>query len=364
MRPNIASGLRRQLDALTGARFVAAINVVLYHFASRPAAKHYAPSFIVKFLKNGDTGVLFFFLLSGFILTYSYYGKLDGQAARHRFWQARFARIYPVYLLSLVLNWPFRGALTLGTTIAVLTATQTWNPWKQYLAEAWNYPAWTLSVEAFFYLCFPALLPLGLRISVTARRVVLAIFFALVCAGIQNASPLPWGAIPQFLIGMILALEFLENPMPSSNLRAVLSALLALVILCTVPEDWKSLLVIPYAWLIYELALGGNILARCFSSRPMLLLGGASYSVYLLQYPVRNWVRFAFDRWDPSHASIGALLTPLLLIVVSCVIFQYYEEPLRRALKGAFDRSFNARDSHPRLSSQTALEKPSATSEK
>jgi peptidoglycan/LPS O-acetylase OafA/YrhL len=144
---------------------------VLFHFASQPAGEHRLPKAIVTFLQNGYMGVPFFFLLSGFVLTYAHSGETSRSKSRRSFWAARFARVYPVYLLSLVLNWPFRNdgpfhiMLSRGAMAATLTATQTWNPHFFYLAQAWNPPAWTLSVEAFFYLCFPFLLPIcrGLR---------------------------------------------------------------------------------------------------------------------------------------------------------------------------------------------------------
>ena len=121
-------------------------------------------------------GVPFFLILSGFILSYSYLGQLRFGGERRRFWEARFCRVYPVYLLSLLIDWPIRGQMTAGFTIAVLTATQAWNP-ANGLAQMWNFPAWTLSVEAFFYLCFPLLLPACAKLQ---RRIQIACI-ALLC---------------------------------------------------------------------------------------------------------------------------------------------------------------------------------------
>jgi hypothetical protein len=64
-------------------------------------------------------GVSFFFVLSGFILAYSYLGQLRLGGEKRRFWEARFSRIYPVYLLSLLIDWPFRGQMTVGSSLAV-----------------------------------------------------------------------------------------------------------------------------------------------------------------------------------------------------------------------------------------------------
>ena len=73
-----------------------------------------------------------------------------------RFWKARFTRLYPVYLLSLLLSWrmvaPEYGAHThrMFWTGMVLTPLllQGWIP---PLATFLNTPAWTMSAEAFYY---------------------------------------------------------------------------------------------------------------------------------------------------------------------------------------------------------------------
>src|SRR5690242_15865960 len=92
---------RPPLRALTGVRFMAAFYVVAYH--SLPFLKsHYRlyPA-VEQFLSNGYLAVGFFYLLSGFILAYTYEGKIGNLREYMRYLVARFARIYPVYLLAL-----------------------------------------------------------------------------------------------------------------------------------------------------------------------------------------------------------------------------------------------------------------------
>jgi peptidoglycan/LPS O-acetylase OafA/YrhL len=69
-----------------------------------------------------------FFILSGFILAYTYDGQIEGKTNRLHFWEARFARIYPVYFLSLVLAFWFERGLSFGARTAVLLMVQAWNP--------------------------------------------------------------------------------------------------------------------------------------------------------------------------------------------------------------------------------------------
>ena len=77
-------------------RTLLAVNIMLFHFTP-PHMKYLYPV-----IDNSYVFVGFFFLLSGFVLAYNYADRptpLD----KRQFWRARFARLYPIYLLSLVL---------------------------------------------------------------------------------------------------------------------------------------------------------------------------------------------------------------------------------------------------------------------
>src|SRR4029077_20783935 len=164
--------------------------------------------------------VCLFFLLSGFILAYTYSELAPGIRNYAKFWEARFARIYPVYLLSLLLALPFQlHTLTLKSALAVILMVQAWNPLHPEMNGAWNYPAWSLSVEAFFYLCFPFV---QTRIASMSRRLLLllgavALLVCILChspaqgLGIWNPGtvastliPLPIVRFPEFFLGMII----------------------------------------------------------------------------------------------------------------------------------------------------------------
>src|SRR5215471_9304519 len=94
---------RRRLDGLTTLRFLAALHVILFHLKVEGLFSG-GPWWYQNFAGIGYVGVNFFFVLSGFILVYTYAGiDLDTR----RFWRARFARIYPAYVLSLALTAPF-----------------------------------------------------------------------------------------------------------------------------------------------------------------------------------------------------------------------------------------------------------------
>lgn len=349
---------RRPLPALTGVRFLAAFYVVLFHALPWLLQKFAVPGVIRTFLANGYLAVDLFFILSGFILAYTYHSQIEGRPNRMRFWEARIARIYPVYFLSLILALPFEPGLPVSTKMAVLAMVQAWNPLRPGFAGAWNYPAWSLSVEMFFYLCFPALLP---WMSKRRERPLLWImaFLALLCVvlrspiqglGILDRTsllvkyvPLPVLRLPEFLLGVAVGLKLLRDEqrggLRGNAPRLYLALLTSLAVLCFAQGAWLSLVAVPFAVIIYELAAGKSLLATVLSTRLMVLLGSASYAVYLLQFPVRSWNRVFFTEILKKWTSLGAPLTPLILVLFSVLIFYVWEEPWRKGLRLYFARA-------------------------
>jgi peptidoglycan/LPS O-acetylase OafA/YrhL len=133
-------------------------NMLLEHWALT------LPSPLLSILRGGYLAVQSFFLLSGFVLAQSYASTRWNRKSLTKFAIARFARIYPVYLLSLgLISWfAFEFVLKPGRTIGQKAAVLgdyalLLQGWNGSLSVGWNTPAWSLSCEFFFYLCFPLL---------------------------------------------------------------------------------------------------------------------------------------------------------------------------------------------------------------
>lgn len=359
----------KPLPALTGIRIFAAFYVVMLHTGAGFFNRHGAPQIIDNLLNNGYIAVSLFFILSGFILAYSYDGKIGGTADAVHFWEARFARIYPVYALSLALMLPFSRDLTLGDRFQVLAMVQTWVPGKLHLWGGWNFPAWSLSVEAFFYLCFPLLIVALARLKVGSLRVIAALLLAGIAAGnlarpmeqwpdafsFVRDIPLPILRLPEFIAGMACGLVFLRSPrMRYSGVVATTSALAAIGFLCLHTARWTSLAVIPFALLLLSLAYQRGLLARFLSTRLLVLLGGASYAVYLLQLPIRIYTRLAIGAVQKAPQGLDAFLSPCILLIVSIAIFLYWEEPARKFLRKAL--GLRSRWKWPYLTPRKALD--------
>src|SRR5947209_15296669 len=158
-----------RLDALTGLRFWFAFLVVVHH-----SLQHWFGSQIYPVADFGYIGVDFFFVLSGFVLTWSWRPDVSAR----RFWWNRVARIWPLHLttmviaLVLVADQVSRPGV-LGT-LANLVLLQAWVP-DQHVYFGYNAVAWSLSCEVFFYLSFPVLARAISRLSARARLGLVAV---------------------------------------------------------------------------------------------------------------------------------------------------------------------------------------------
>lgn len=349
---------RKALPALTGIRFVAAMQVVFFHYGASFAARHHFPRPVAALLANGWTAVTLFFLLSGLILSYTYTDQIEGKAKRRSFWQARFARIYPVYFLSLLLMLPFAfgrpgSSATVHSgwqALSVVAMVQAWNPFRPDNAQLWNFPAWTLSTEAFFYVLFPFVLPQLQKVSAGVLKALAAGLLLLIVLGhtmtpvssvYESALhlPLPLIRLPEFLLGATAGILFLRRgPMRGAAWVATISIIAIAGLEMTIEGKWISLAVVPFLTLLYALAADGGLWTRLFSTKSLVLLGGASYSVYLLQDPVRMW---AHRILDPANRGNGMdqWISPVLLVAFSIAVFLYWEEPARSWLKAGFRRA-------------------------
>ncbi|QMV18413.1 acyltransferase family protein [Granulicella sp. 5B5] len=150
------------LPALTGLRTLLALTILLFHFT--PSGLQWGPFSLYPIVDIGYVFVSFFFLISGFILSYNYADRPGGVNVAD-FWVARLSRLYPVYLLTmlisipmLVVEWHARSHTEFWMgAIATPLLIQGFFP---HLATFWNTVSWTLSCEIALYLMFPYLLRL------------------------------------------------------------------------------------------------------------------------------------------------------------------------------------------------------------
>lgn len=354
---------RQPLSQLTSLRFFAATVVVVFHLSFSWNGWPKPSSFLQGLTCGGYAAVSFFFVLSGYILYQAYpAANSTPKGFSLPFWRRRFARIAPVYLFGLLIAFPFvlddllRNGMTWSQALglgSVLLLLQSW--WPPF-ALLWNPPAWSLSVESFFYLMFPWLRHCAGRAS---RPILFTTVYALLLTTTmlrRDALSLtdldhfnstiafqyyfPLIHLPQFFFGMVLAecrragcFNFPGYLCSIVFSLSVVSVILIFGFMYCLPWWTRSEAVLaPLFGLVVISASGNGPFLRHLAAPRLVLLGEASYSLYILHVPLLMWWGEYFRIGEQSV--IAKLAGKALFFVVatffSVVTYTYIEKPLRR----------------------------------
>jgi peptidoglycan/LPS O-acetylase OafA/YrhL len=206
---------RPDVPALTGLRFVAAFSVLLAHGLSATVANNEPPRGAVLWLMEASGfGMTLFFVLSGFVIHYNYAslvtaGGLRGVVA---FLWARFARLYPLFLLMMlvyvlvsqrhVAYWtghPEQINSIFQALPYFLLSIQSWiykvidGDWLIDAIRGGSPPTWSISTEWFFYLAYPFIAWLVLRARSPAVVVIVAglwcVAWTALSTGLYDRTP-------------------------------------------------------------------------------------------------------------------------------------------------------------------------------
>jgi peptidoglycan/LPS O-acetylase OafA/YrhL len=355
-----------RLTSLTGLRFIAAFSVFVYHASTMMvfSAKGVPDDKYAAIAENlGFVGVSFFFVLSGFVLTWS--ARPGGSL--YRFWRRRFFKIFPNHVVTFVVALLLYAA----PTTTLLTGTL-----NLFLLHAWvndhgvflsvNYPTWSLSCELLFYILFPALLAVVSRIRPNrlwwyAAATVVAIFCMPLVSRLLPAEPsflagdektsiasfwfvyiFPPVRLLEFLLGILVARIVMSGRW--IELRASYAAILFVAaytagLFLPFLYNVSAVTVIPLALLIAATAgldlAGARSLMR---NRVMIALGEASFAFYMVHYIVLFYFRGeAISKGEmPAHfysipAGIGLILLWLAIALAAAfLLYGAVERPIMR----------------------------------
>jgi peptidoglycan/LPS O-acetylase OafA/YrhL len=270
-----------------------------------------------------------------------------------RYAVSRLARIYPAYALSVavvsffILRWILKPspdwhtkAVTLFNYVFVLQGWRRSDP-------GWNTPAWSLSCELFFYLCFPVILPLVRH----ARLRMIAALAALSVAGpvllAHTGVPSFWKPIRHlgdFTMGMAAARVYALLSSRCSNAKwaswLYWTAFLAGVGIIASPGmlryahlDLNAALCPLDAAALIGLALGGGAPAKLLSSRWAQYLGHASYSMYILHIPLLWWYGNGGLRRLHLPPAPAAFVYTAGVVAAAVISLEYIEKPANDWIK-------------------------------
>ena len=355
--------MHKHLIRLTPLRFLAAMCVVLFHFGR--GIPPFDGSIPFDLPSNAGLAVSFFFCLSGLIMASVYGGSA---VAARDYWIARFARIYPLYILAVVMTLVLGGGYPLHTILLNILMLQAWVPGYPL---ALNAPGWSLSVEAFFYAIFPFLIRWlsngnikRFAIISLCSWAVTQLFVSQVFNDVdlmrktQNVlNAFPSLHLNEFFLGAAAGALF--TPINEHRVGGHRFSTGALVLLSGISVTYlmsglclqfgaaarsdmgsDAPVLVGIIWLI---ASAPAQWARVLDWQPLVTLGEASYAIYLLQLPARTVfdVQLApfTNRLSPT-AHLYAYVA--FLTALSLVVYLIIERPARRWIKGRFQENEDA----------------------
>src|SRR3989449_75996 len=355
-----------ELSSLTGIRFYAALLVYVYHVAlTIPGVNAFSVSSL--FSNAADVGVSFFFVLGGFILTYTCADVCrDGVSAAgyKRFVWDRLTKIYPVHFLTLLLVLPiaiFSPHLPLdwrAVPLHLLLLQCFWPSSTPAFSGYLNVPSWSISCEWFFYLLAPVAMSFALGKSRRWVPVVVAMGYAcglglLLWHGQSDEARfyfVSWFApsrFVDFLAGVLLARVFLTSS--GQKLAGVSGPAQAtgigLLVVAAMYRPyaawplWGGLLYLPGAvLLVLGLAYGRGLFVAHLNRPWLKRLGMASFSLYLIHVPLLRGVRGVCLHlgWEVRSwlASWAVVIAMFMVVQTAALLLCYgYELPLQKRLR-------------------------------
>lgn len=344
-----------RIEQLTFTRFVAAVLIVVFHFGSGPM--HFANTYIQFLFKQANVGVSYFFMLSGFVMIIAYHKKTKVNFINYM--HNRFARIYPVYFLALLLLlvlFIISKRVSLLDFLLNVLMIQAWIPGK---ALVFNIAAWSISVEFLFYVVFPFFYNRWYSKINYKKLIIPIVLFWIVSQGLYHYMIFqesflnfiydnvdikyhPLFHLNEFLIGNLAGLFFIKNSHKTKNYDGVILGLVVLLLLVlkfpiglNFHNGFLAVLFIP---IIVLLSLNTGFITKLFNKRIFIFLGEISYGLYILQFIVWMYISdyrlnkyFGLDKAEDFLFCFFLRLA--ILIGLSALSYIYIETPIRNKIK-------------------------------
>lgn len=347
--------ISREIIALTSLRGIAAMAVVMQHFST--TAQLHAMNNIPSLVPHGYLAVDLFFMLSGFIMAYTYLASFEtyGRGAFPSFLLKRIARIAPLNVVVIALfllaglastsllghNIIYPPKAGLGDIIANLLMLQGLG-----IGLNINGPSWSISAEFVAYLLFPMLI-LGVFSSKRWLRTALLVVSILSILWLSSHYP-RFGlatesvhenlirCFSEFTIGMTAfyfyrhaaaaTIATLASDLASAGLMLACAAFMLLRI--------DLLAVALFPWLILSLAWNTGRVAKLMANRALYLLGLVSFSLYLLHQLFRPIALLLIQHVHPeamstAYALAFAFVASLAVVPFAWLTYRFVELPGR-----------------------------------
>lgn len=349
---------RRHFDVLDFTRLLAAVAVLFWHYQhffvtpaltdhdiDRSISPWYAP--LQLLYDNGHLAVQYFWAVSGFVFAHVY---LSDPQARGRFWRARFARLWPLHLLTLVLVAVLQATYVAGHGVAFIYTHNAPLDFVQNaaLAHYWfgtevqtfNGPTWSLSTEIVAYALFWLVLPL-LRRDPLAAGLAVCLALAVVINGFTHEK-LVVLCLLYFFGGVVIygaALRGWVRPTTMLAAAALSFALFAIEHFGKAPDHVVRL---PVTFAVLFLTLAAETALGPREFRLGRRLGDASYGTYLWHFPLQLVLVLLVDQALGSRDIVRhpafLLAFVALAVLAGFASHRWLERPAQRWLLRQADR--------------------------
>ena len=356
VRPGV--GAPREIVSIQYLRGVAALLVVFHHAVGQfKGVETWFPTSV------GATGVDIFFVISGFVMTYT---TAERPMKAWDFLSRRLLRIVPLYwiltlftagLLLILPKLVRESQFTIPSFLLSLFFVPHMNPGLPTEISPMLKLGWTLNYEMFFYLVFSCFLGLSaVRRTLAVTVVFAALVGAVVVLGLRAPALLFYGApiVFEFALGCAVGcLDFQGLLVRAPRMGASVTLGLGISLLLVGSADvktWSRFLAcgVPATLIVagvVSLERTGAVHGR---DRILSFLGDASYSIYLGHLYAIILFRVV---WEKLHLPTESLVSALLFVFAGVVagggsgamLYQFVERPLNRLAKREFLKHSTAR---------------------
>lgn len=358
--------MKASIGTLTSLRFFAAFMVFSNHY-------------IIGLFTNSVTwkavaaiAMTFFFMLSGFVLSYAYQeALLHKEISKLKFYIGRVARIWPVHVLAIILTLPFAVVAFVHhfvqSIIYLFVNLLLLQDFVPHSADLFNGPSWSISAEMFFYLCLPFLVFLAMKKMGLFKIILFSFFLFLIVVGTlfsmqtsdvyqHNITHLnislagifyvfPLVRLVDFMSGIFLYHVYSKwrEIHQITVLRATYFEAMAIAFLAIsfgFHGQFPRLLQFDIVYcpavflvlLIFSLEKGW--LSNMLLHPKLIFLGEVSFVFYMLQEPLNAILTWGLGFLNPF---IFQLIHLIILIFVSIWVHKYFEIPCYLGIRKYFD---------------------------
>lgn len=360
---------RNKLPALDGLRGVASIWVVLHHLCTNKLV------FSTPLLENGSMLVDTFFVISGFVMTYQYAGRILNMRDVLIFLWRRIARIWPLHVFILMLmlapriftimvnGWHSSQLFIYNddhSFISLIASIFLLHGMGIYNYAVWNGPSWTISVEFFAYVvfCFSVLQRRLVFLHITIF-IILTSLIVLFSSGFDLSVPLKlsfFRCLFGFFIGSLTCTIFISWNSKCYNIDhrtlfgSIITILLIVLIWIGPAKSYSFLFPVVCSFFIFFLALSEGRISNFLSMKIMQFLGLWSLGIYLIHIPVLNILmkvgqKLSFLNVDFTRAGwsfTSTIFYIILVLLLSALSHKFIEKNAQRIMNN-YTKIINAK---------------------